>query len=141
MGLRSAVPLGGVGAGTFELRGDGSFADWMIENQGTALAANKVKITTVLHVAGTALCHHTLHTAIARWTDFHPLSLMRIEHTPICDATGRWFARSVGYPNPRPQIESFGTFSSAIRPPLPIQRITSIPDVNSTHIYETDAEF
>ena len=41
MGLRSAVPLGGIGAGTFELRGDGSFADWMIENQGTALAANQ----------------------------------------------------------------------------------------------------
>ena len=40
MGLRSSVPLGGMGAGTFELRGDGSFADWMIENQGTALAAN-----------------------------------------------------------------------------------------------------
>jgi hypothetical protein len=40
MGLRSAVPLGGIGAGTFELRGDGSFADFMIENQGTALAAN-----------------------------------------------------------------------------------------------------
>jgi hypothetical protein len=40
MGLRSAVPLGGLGAGTFELRGDGTFADWMVENQGTALAAN-----------------------------------------------------------------------------------------------------
>ena len=43
MGLRSAVPLGGLGAGTFELRGDGSFADWMIEGQGTALAANAVQ--------------------------------------------------------------------------------------------------
>ena len=42
MGLRSAVPLGGIGAGTFELRGDGSFADWTLENQGTALAANAV---------------------------------------------------------------------------------------------------
>jgi hypothetical protein len=40
IGLRSSVPLGGLGAGTFELRGDGTFADWMIENQGTALAAN-----------------------------------------------------------------------------------------------------
>lgn len=40
MGLRSAVPLGGVGASTFELRGDGTFADWQVENQGTALAAS-----------------------------------------------------------------------------------------------------
>jgi hypothetical protein len=43
MGLRSAVPLGGLGAGTFELRADGTFADWMLENQGTALAANAVQ--------------------------------------------------------------------------------------------------
>ena len=40
VGLRSAVPLGGIGAGTFELRADGSLADWMIEGQGTGLAAN-----------------------------------------------------------------------------------------------------
>ena len=43
MGLRSAVPLGGLGAGTFELRGDGAFADWTLENQGTALAANSAQ--------------------------------------------------------------------------------------------------
>ena len=40
IGMRSAVPLGGLGTGTFELRGDGSFADWQIENQGPALATN-----------------------------------------------------------------------------------------------------
>ena len=43
MGLRSSIPLGGLGAGTFELRGDGSFADWTLENQGTALAGNAVQ--------------------------------------------------------------------------------------------------
>jgi len=43
LGLRSSVPLGGLGSGTFELRGDGTFADWTIENQGTALAANAVQ--------------------------------------------------------------------------------------------------
>ena len=43
LGIRSAVPLGGIGAGTFELRADGTFADWMIEGQGTALAANSVQ--------------------------------------------------------------------------------------------------
>ena len=43
MGVRSAIPLGGFGAGTFELRADGSFADFMIEGQGTGLAANAVQ--------------------------------------------------------------------------------------------------
>ena len=32
MGIRSAVPLGGIGAGTFELRADGNFKDWQIFN-------------------------------------------------------------------------------------------------------------
>ena len=40
MGIRSAVPLGGLGTGSFELRGDGTFADWTIENQGTSLASD-----------------------------------------------------------------------------------------------------
>lgn len=42
-GLRSAVPLGGLGTGSFELRADGTFADWTIENQGTALAADATR--------------------------------------------------------------------------------------------------
>jgi non-lysosomal glucosylceramidase len=40
VGMRSAVPLGGLGTGTFELRADGSFADWQVENQGPALATD-----------------------------------------------------------------------------------------------------
>ena len=43
VGMRSAVPLGGLGTGTFELRADGTFADWQVENQGPALATNKVQ--------------------------------------------------------------------------------------------------
>ena len=43
IGMRSAVPLGGLGTGTFELRADGSFADWQVENQGPALATNSVQ--------------------------------------------------------------------------------------------------
>ena len=39
LGLRSAVPLGGVGAGALELRGDGSFHDVTIINQSPAGAA------------------------------------------------------------------------------------------------------
>ncbi len=43
IGMRSAVPLGGLGTGTFELRADGSFADWQVENQGPALATNSIQ--------------------------------------------------------------------------------------------------
>ena len=40
LGVRSAVPLGGLGGGGLELRGDGTFADWTVEGQSTALAAD-----------------------------------------------------------------------------------------------------
>lgn len=43
VGMRSAMPLGGLGTGTFELRADGSFADWQVENQGPALATDKTQ--------------------------------------------------------------------------------------------------
>ena len=33
LGMRSAVPIGGMGTGTFELRGDGEVRDWLVENQ------------------------------------------------------------------------------------------------------------
>ncbi len=38
-GIRSAVPLGGISAGSVELRGDGSFTEWSIQNQSPAGAA------------------------------------------------------------------------------------------------------
>ncbi|CAF2990139.1 unnamed protein product [Rotaria sp. Silwood2] len=38
-GLRSAVPLGGITTGSIELRGDGTFHEWTIENQSPAAAA------------------------------------------------------------------------------------------------------
>ena len=37
LGIRSAVPLGGLGTGSFELRADGSVQDWLVENQGPGL--------------------------------------------------------------------------------------------------------
>ncbi len=43
IGMRSAMPLGGLGTGTFELRADGSFADWQVENQGPALATDAIQ--------------------------------------------------------------------------------------------------
>jgi non-lysosomal glucosylceramidase len=38
-GIRSAVPLGGISAGSVELRGDGSWQEWTIQNQSPAGAA------------------------------------------------------------------------------------------------------
>jgi non-lysosomal glucosylceramidase len=42
-GMRSAVPLGGLGSGTVELRADGSFQDWNIFNNSPA-GGTKVRI-------------------------------------------------------------------------------------------------
>lgn len=39
LGMRSAVPLGGIGAGAIELRGDGSFHEWTVVNQSPGGAA------------------------------------------------------------------------------------------------------
>ncbi|CAF3417851.1 unnamed protein product, partial [Rotaria sp. Silwood2] len=38
-GLRSVVPLGGITTGSIELRGDGTFHEWTIENQSPAAGA------------------------------------------------------------------------------------------------------
>ncbi len=43
-GMRSAVPLGGLGAGTIELRADGSFRDWNIFNNSPAGGGQKVHL-------------------------------------------------------------------------------------------------
>ena len=37
LGMRSSVPLGGLGTGSVELRANGAFADWQLENEGPAL--------------------------------------------------------------------------------------------------------
>lgn len=38
-GMRSAVPLGGIGAGSFELRADGTIHEWTVHNAGPASSA------------------------------------------------------------------------------------------------------
>ncbi len=43
-GMRSSVPLGGLGAGTVELRGDGGFMDWNIFNNSPATGNEKVQL-------------------------------------------------------------------------------------------------
>lgn len=37
LGMRSGVPISGLGTGGFELRADGSVHDWLVENQGPGL--------------------------------------------------------------------------------------------------------
>lgn len=48
IGMRSAVPLGGLGAGTLELRADGSFRDWNIFNNSPAGGGGKVHLDEAL---------------------------------------------------------------------------------------------
>lgn len=43
-GMRSAVPLGGLGSGTIELRADGSLRDWNIFNNSPAGGGQKVHL-------------------------------------------------------------------------------------------------
>lgn len=40
LGMRSSVPLGGLGTGSTELRADGTFTDWLVENGGPGLSLN-----------------------------------------------------------------------------------------------------
>ena len=47
VGMRSAVPLGGLGSGTVELRADGSFRDWNIFNNSPA-SGSKIQIDDAL---------------------------------------------------------------------------------------------
>ena len=47
-GMRSAVPLGGLGSGTVELRADGSLCDWNIFNNSPAGGGGKVQLKEAL---------------------------------------------------------------------------------------------
>ncbi|XP_031550637.1 uncharacterized protein LOC116288065 [Actinia tenebrosa] len=72
LGMRSAVPLGGLGTGSFELRADGSFTEWTLENQspgGSAklsqgaldLAFIGVRVQTAKGVKASLLRTHPAH--------------------------------------------------------------------------------
>lgn len=65
------MPLGGLGTGTFELRADGSFADWQIENQGPALATDKVQNSKLPILEG-ALLGLRLGSGFATTMRTHP---------------------------------------------------------------------
>lgn len=51
-GMRSAVPLGGLGTGSFELRADGTIHEWTIENQSPGGSAKLNKGALNLAVFG-----------------------------------------------------------------------------------------
>ena len=50
--MRSAVPLGGLGTGSFELRADGTIHEWTIENQSPGGSAKLNKGALILAVFG-----------------------------------------------------------------------------------------
>ena len=50
--MRSAVPLGGLGTGSFELRADGTIHEWTIENQSPGGSAKLNKGALNLAVFG-----------------------------------------------------------------------------------------
>ena len=51
-GMRSAVPLGGLGTGSFELRADGTIHEWTIENQSPGGSAKLNKGALNLAIFG-----------------------------------------------------------------------------------------
>ncbi|XP_020625895.1 uncharacterized protein LOC110063277 isoform X1 [Orbicella faveolata] len=69
-GMRSAVPLGGLGTGSFELRGDGSIHEWTIENQTPAGSAKLNQAALDLAVFGVRVHTGASNTALLMRT--HP---------------------------------------------------------------------
>jgi non-lysosomal glucosylceramidase len=57
-GMRSAIPLGGLGGGTIELRADGSFQDWNIFNNSPA-GGSKIQIDDTFFALKTKARDHT----------------------------------------------------------------------------------
>lgn len=55
--MRSAVPLGGLGTGSFELRADGTFHEWTIENQSPGGSAKLNKGALNMAVLGVRVAH------------------------------------------------------------------------------------
>ncbi|XP_065653158.1 uncharacterized protein LOC136071792 [Hydra vulgaris] len=52
VGMRSSIPLGGLGSGSFEMRTDGTFHEWTIENQSPGGAAKLSKSSLEMLLLG-----------------------------------------------------------------------------------------
>ena len=66
-GMRSAVPLGGLGTGTVELRADGALRDWLVFNNSPAGGGEKVQLEqtffgVAVDAAGEPACTRALQT-------------------------------------------------------------------------------
>jgi hypothetical protein len=85
IGMRSAVPLGGLGTGTFELRADGSFADWQVENQGPALATDKAQNSKLPTLDG-ALLGLRLGDSFVTTLQTHPVAATGEPALPAAEA-------------------------------------------------------
>ena len=55
-GMRSAVPLGGITTGSFELHADGTFHEWTIENQSPGGSAKLNKGSLDMALLGVRVC-------------------------------------------------------------------------------------
>ena len=82
-GMRSAVPLGGLGSGTLELRADGSFRDWNIFNNSPA-GGPKIQIDDAFF----ALWAQPQHRPAQAWTlrTHPPLNLPSIAQSEYAGA-------------------------------------------------------
>lgn len=69
-GIRSAVPLGGLGAGSTELRADGTLAEWTLENQSPG-GAGKLQAAALPH-AGFAMWTSAAGSTQAHMLQTHP---------------------------------------------------------------------
>jgi len=100
-GMRSAVPLGGVGAGSFELRADGTVHEWTVHE---ASPAGNAKLGTVadfmlgVRAGGVARALRTSYLGSAAgaaqgvdamtYRGSYPLSRLEVEDAALADATG-----------------------------------------------------
>jgi uncharacterized protein (DUF608 family)/HEAT repeat protein len=72
-GMRSSVPLGGLGAGTIELRADGSFHDWNIFNNSPVGGGKKVQLNDAFFGLGVKTKENPVRTWILRTHPPRPL--------------------------------------------------------------------
>ena len=76
IGLRSSPPLGGLGAGSVELRADGSFRQWTIWNQGPAGSGKYVDGTrTGVHPLSPSSVLNGAHQLTHAWVRASPARL------------------------------------------------------------------
>ena len=129
LGLRSAVPLGGLGTGSVELRADGRFHDWLIENGGPGLSehgkiALKEELLLGLRVDGVAKVLSPQPpsgmpgVAGLRYAGAFPVSRLEVDHQAAWPVEATLYAYSAFEPwDPHASAVPAITFSVVIHNP------------------------